>query len=195
MLLSRIGLRAERRRVRAMQLDPVEFGEAGWKIIKEEIRLSRVLIDSSTDPQNAPRSTVAARQFGPKIRSHEGLWTHIIPMPSRSQAEALAVTLLGRIRPNPETVGRVLSQRDVYGIELRGASNVRALEKTTVGLGIAGRDLYIVGVVDSIAFGIGYGSLGEGWSQDRFAEVAQVQANKIGERLRSKHHSFDDLDR
>ena len=60
---------------------------------------------------------------------------------------------------------------------------MRALEKDTVGMGMTGRDLYIVAVVDNVAFGVGYGNLGDGWTQDRFVGVAQLQADKIRSKL------------
>ena len=69
------------------------------------------------------------------------------------------------------------------GIDLKGASSVRALEKDTVGMGMTGRDLYIVAVVDNVAFGVGYGNLGDGSTQDRFVGVAQLQADKIRSKL------------
>jgi hypothetical protein len=162
-----------------MQLDPAEFGEQGWRVLKEGIRSSRVIIDSSTDPQRAPTSTTATRQFGVSSDALEGLWTHIIPLPSRAQAEALSVTLLRRIQPNPNSVVTEVSERWLNEVNLRGTSNVIALEKGTVGLGMTGRVLWIVAVVNNVAFGIGYGCLGDGWTLDRFVGVAQLQADKI----------------
>jgi hypothetical protein len=122
---------------------------------------------------------MATRQFGTAAESLEGLWTHIIPLPSRAQAEALSVTLLHRIRPNPDSEVTEVNRRQLDGIDLRGTSSVLALEKDTVGMGMTGRDFYIVGVVNNVAFGVGYGSLGDGWAQDRFVAIAQLQADKI----------------
>lgn len=104
-------------------------------------------------------------------------------MPSRAQAEALSVTLLGRFRPNRESEVTVVSQRWLDGIQLRGTSNVRAEEKDTVGMGKTGRLLNIVGVVNNVAFGVGYATLRDGWTQDRFVGVAQLQADKIRSKL------------
>jgi hypothetical protein len=173
----------ERRAVRAMQLDPAELGADNWKLLREKIWTSRVLVEVSANPDHAPRSVTASRQFGTEAESLEGLWTHIIPLPSRAQAEALSFTLLHRIRPNPHSVVREVNGRPIGGIELQGASSVRVLEKDTVGNGMTGRDLYIVAVVDHVAFGVGYGSLGDGWTQDRFVGVAQLQADKIRSKL------------
>jgi hypothetical protein len=182
-LLSQLGLGVERRRVRAMELSPAEFGEQEWRILKEKLWTSRVLIDSSTDPKHAPRSTMAARQFGSGPGCLEGLWTHIIPLPSGILAEALSVTLLDRIRPNPDRQVTVLSRRKL-GVDLRATSSVNAMETDTVGtdkvgMGMAGREFIVVGAVNNVAFGVGYGCLGEGWTPDHFAAVAQVQADKI----------------
>jgi hypothetical protein len=173
-----------------MQLDPAELGEKDWRVLKEKIWSSRVIIDSSTDPLHAPNSTTAARQFGVSFDALEGLWTHIIPLPSRAQAEALSVTLLHRIKPNPDSVVTVASERRIDGVTLRGASSVRALEETTVGRGMTGRILSIVAVVNNVAFGIGYGCLGDGWTLDRFAGVAQLQAHKIYAQVRSESPSL-----
>jgi hypothetical protein len=183
--LSQIGFGAERRRVRAMQLDPTELGERNWKVLRERIWRSRVIVDSSTDPQHAPISTMATLQFGTAADALEGFWTHIIPLPSRAQAETLSGTLLQRIRPNPDSEVTEMNERRLEGIDLWGTSSVRALEKDTVGLGLTGRVLWIVAVVDNVAFGVGYGNLGDGWTQDRFVGVAQLQADKIRGQVRS----------
>ena len=193
--LSRTWFGSERRRVRAMQLDPAELGEKDWRVLKEKIWSSRVIIDSSTDPLHAPNSTTAARQFGVSFDALEGLWTHIIPLPSRTQAEALSVTLLDRIRPNPDRQVTVLNRRKLDGLELRGTSSVKALETDTVcadrvRLGMTGRELIVVAAVGNVAFGVGYGCLGEGWTQDHFAGVAQLQADKIHAQVRSESPSL-----
>ena len=96
----------ERRRVRGTPLDPAEFGAENWRILRERVWTSRVSVESSTDPQDAPRSATATRQFGTAAESLEGLWTHIIPLPSRAEAEALSITLLHRVRPNPHSAIR-----------------------------------------------------------------------------------------
>lgn len=172
--------------MRAMQLEPTDFGQHNWTILKERVWTSRVIADSSTNPQYAPRSTMSSRQFGAEAGSLEGIWTHIIPLPSRAQVEALAVTLLDRIRPNPESVVTVMSQRRLDGIDLRWTSSVRAFERDTVGLGMAGREFNIVGAVNNVAFGVGYGNLGDGWTLERFVSVAQSQADKIRNQLQSE---------
>lgn len=93
----------EGRKVRAMQLDPAELGENDWRVLKERVWSSKVIIDSSTDPTGAPRSTTATRQFGAKPGCLEGLYTQIIPLPSRVEAETLVATLLERLKPNPDS--------------------------------------------------------------------------------------------
>jgi len=129
---------------------------------------------------------MAARQFGAGVEALEGLWTHIIPLDTKTQAEALSATLLDRIQPNPDSKVPVLNRRKLDGVDLRGTSSVKATETGTVctdkvGLGLTGRELIVVGAVNNIAFGLGYGCLGEGWDQDHFVRVAQVQADKIRE--------------
>jgi hypothetical protein len=162
-----------------MQLDPSDFDEPGWKILKEKLWYSAVIVDSATDPQHAPRSFMATRQLGTDADALEGIWIHIIPLPSRPQAEALSVTLLQRIRPNPDSEVSAGTDRQLDGVCLAGASSVRAVEKETVGMGMTGRELIIVAAVDTVAFGVGYGCLGDGWTQERFVDVAQLQADKI----------------
>jgi hypothetical protein len=177
--VSRLRFGVERRRVRAMQLDPAEVNEPDWKILRDKIWMSRVFIDSSTDLQHAFRSITAVRQCGAEVGGRENLWTHIIPLSSKDQAEALAVTLLHRIRPNPDTVVTVLSRHELDGIVLAGVSSLSAVEKSTVGLGMTGREFLVVGAVDNVAFGVGYACLGNGWTQENFVAVAQLQADKI----------------
>lgn len=166
-----------------MQLDPADFGEHDWKILKETIWRSRVVIDSSTVRRQRPVCIMAAREFGERSGSLELLWIHIIPLPSEAHAEALAVTLLERIRPNPQSEVKVVDQRVLDGIHVAGTSSVRVLEKTTLGMGMTGRVLNIVAVVNNVAYGAGYGCLGDGWTQDKFVRVAQLQADKINSQL------------
>jgi hypothetical protein len=168
-----------------MQLGPADLGEPSWKILMEKIWTSRVIVDSSTDLQRAPRSTMSRRQIGPAAGDRENFSAHIIPLPSKAEAEALAVTLLEREKTRPDSEV-VLSLRTLDWINLSGTSSVRALEKETAGSGMTGSVLTLAGAVDNIAFAIGYLCLGkEGWAQDRFIGVAQLQADKIRSRLRS----------
>jgi hypothetical protein len=153
-LLSRFGFGADRRRVRAMQLDPAELGEQNWKVLKERIWTSRVIVDSSTDSEHTPISTMATRQFGAEADALVGVWTHIIPLPSKAQAEALSGTLLHRIRPNPDSQVTEMDERQPEGIDLLGTSSVRALEKDTVGLGLTGRVLWVVACRRSSEFAL-----------------------------------------
>jgi hypothetical protein len=165
-----------------MQLDPTDFGEQSWKI-EERIWNSRVIVDSSTDPQHPSRSTMATRKFGSPEAIEGLLSTHIIPLPSKAQAEALSVTLLDRIRPNPDSQVTGQSQRVLEGVDLKGASSVRAVERQIVGMGMTGREFIIVGAVENVAFGVAYENLEAGWTQERFLEVAQLQADKIRRRV------------
>jgi hypothetical protein len=165
-----------------MLLDPAECGEPTWHIARERIWKSPVVINSSVDPRNAPASVTAARQLAGGVNT---LWTHIIPLPSQAQAEGLAATLLDRIRPNPNSAITVIERHDLSEIRLRGVSSVRAVETKTVGLDMSGREFILVGVVDNVAFGLGYGCLGPGWLQDRFVAVAQLQADKINRQVGS----------
>jgi hypothetical protein len=169
-----------RRRVQSMQLDPEDFGESNWNII-EKIWNSRVIVDSSTDLQHPPRSTMATRKFGPPEAMDGLLSTHIIPLSTRAEAEALSLTLLDRIKPQGKVT--VQGQRPLEGVDLRGASNVRALERDWMGVGVTGREFIIVAVVENVAFGIGYWYLEVGWNLDRFTQVAQLQVDKIRSRV------------
>jgi len=184
MRIAQLGFGVERRRVRGMLLGPAEFGEPHWRVLKEWIEVSRVTVDLSAKPQDAPRSITAARLYDSGNGATESLWMQLIPLPLPCQAEALSVTLLDRIQPNPNRKVTVLSERKIEGLELRGTTNVDAVEKEIEGLGRTGRNVCIVGVVESVAFGVYYSCLGDGWSQDRFVGVAQLQADKIRNKSR-----------
>lgn len=183
-LIPQVWFGPERRVVGGMPLDPDELGESGWMILSERTWVSRVLIDPSRTTRQSPRSATTVRKMSAEVGDHGQLWTHIILLPTPTDADSLCATLLGRIVPNPTSAVTVTEERIIESIELRGTNGVRVLEQQTIGKGMTGRALTLVGAVDNVAFGMGYGCLRLGWSQDRFREVAQAQSDKIRGRLR-----------
>jgi hypothetical protein len=182
-LIAQQGSWSERKKSRAMLLEPTEIPGTDWGITSERSWRSGYIVphwNSDVARRSRRSGGFASWRSFKQGNTPLGFWSQVSPYGLREDAETAVPRLLSMAYKNPRFKGTEIQEMKVDNLDIPGVEGAYVVERVARGSSKGPSDSkYVVANVAHVVFLLAFYAYGNGWPWNEVSRVAALQAEKI----------------